>query len=56
MKIMNLCIKASWIRRWYMNNGVPDYQEEKNQPIGMSFQLDRLLDRQKNLSDVFQRS
>ena len=27
MKIMNLCIKASWIRRWYMNNGVPDYQE-----------------------------
>ena len=27
MKVMNLCIKASWIRRWYMNNGVPDYSE-----------------------------
>ena len=27
MKIMNFCIKASWIRRWYMNSGVPDYPE-----------------------------
>ena len=38
MKVMNLCIKASWIRRWYMNNGVPDYSEvralkgNKNEP------------------------
>ena len=25
LKIMNLCIKASWIRRWYMNKNVQDY-------------------------------
>ena len=27
MKIMDLCIKASWIRRWYNNIGTPDYPE-----------------------------
>ena len=25
LKIMNLCIKASWIRRWYMNKNIQDY-------------------------------
>ena len=27
MKIMNLCIKASWVRRWYMNKNIQDYPE-----------------------------
>ena len=38
MKVMNLCIKVSWIWRWYFNNGAPDYLEvralkgNKNEP------------------------
>ena len=27
MRVMDLCIKASWIRRWYSNTGAPDYPE-----------------------------
>ena len=27
MKIMNLCIKASWVRRWYLNKNIQDYPE-----------------------------
>ena len=27
MRVMDLCIKASWIRRWYNNAGAPDYPE-----------------------------
>ena len=27
LKIMNLCIKASWVRRWYMNKNLQDYPE-----------------------------
>ena len=27
LNIMNICIKASWIRRWYMNKNIQDYPE-----------------------------
>ena len=27
MKIMDLCIKASWVRRWYLNKNIQDYPE-----------------------------
>ena len=29
MRIMDLCIKASWIRRWYSNTGALDYPEAR---------------------------